>query len=214
MISIILIHAQFLYTTDCSYYKFFNNISCIQDRNLSIVMHKRISHFLYCIDQAICLFFKWFCTQMPSLWWNWLSGTWKISDSNSFSSLTCSGPAIIHLQNADGFSVRPMAPPDTLTISLFCSLHWSIGIAEKRLIVFELPSVHIPQTAHELMKANVPCHGHVQESNLNNYGDQMQKTKVLLLLEILHVYKGNFFCLCTGTNARARISNLKAVSQN
>ena len=38
--------------------------------------------------------------------------------------------------------------------------------------MIELPSVHIAQTAHELMKANVPCHGYVQEPTLNNYGDQ------------------------------------------
>ena len=35
--------------------------------------------------------------------------------SNSSSNLACSGPAIIHLRKADGFSVSPTAPPEPFT---------------------------------------------------------------------------------------------------
>ena len=45
--------------------------------------------------------------------------TFKSWDSKSTGRLACSGPATIHLQQAVGFSVRPMAPPAPFTSSLF-----------------------------------------------------------------------------------------------
>jgi len=42
--------------------------------------------------------------------------------------------SIQHL-NAQGSVVSPTAPPDFLTVTLFCSWHWSIAIAENFEIV-------------------------------------------------------------------------------
>jgi len=62
--------------------------------------------------------------------WSWckykLLSLWLVEwHSNSVSILETSGPATIYLFNPIGLLVRPIAPPESLTMALFCSWQWS-----------------------------------------------------------------------------------------
>ena len=70
--------------------------------------------------------------------------------SNSLVILAISGPATIQRLSAPGFPVSPIAPPEPLTMALFCSWHWSSAMAENWLLVLcttKCPDMNSARTA-------------------------------------------------------------------
>ena len=75
---------------------------------------------------------KSFCVACASSWcFDFLIGEIPQTEEHSSTSLLTSGPATIHRLRADGFSVKSIASPLTLTTVLFCSWAWSIAMLEK-----------------------------------------------------------------------------------
>jgi len=93
----------------------------------NMVSYKLLACFLKSSCAAIPCSCCWKTFESSSINWN----------SNSVSSLTCSGPTNIHLRKATGFFDIPTAPPNPFTCLLFCSCPWFIGIQENlRLDLF------------------------------------------------------------------------------
>jgi len=90
---------------------------------------KWVSHFMNDLGKTSCLVLEFLLSWKPLLPGGYPWDSLTYDHLKTLRILSFSGPETIHFLNAEGFSVRQIAPPVPLTGS-FYSCAWSIGIAE------------------------------------------------------------------------------------
>ena len=96
--------------------------------------------------------------------------------SNCLIKLATSGPETIHLSKAEGFSVRPIAPPLVLTTAFIIAHELGPGQWQKMSAVSYLRQTYHTETRSthlDVILAMQACHAHELTPNMHSYCDSI-----------------------------------------